>query len=88
MICSLIQEPEQWSRAVKDSCQLVRVFAFAVEGAAYGSKRLGERENVARHKQIGIFRSNRMPEYAFSCNRDFRDQIGSTEGDPLAGSST
>ena len=42
--------PPQRSCAIKDSCQLIGVFAFAVEGAADGSEGLGERKNVARDK--------------------------------------
>jgi hypothetical protein len=48
------------------------VLAFAVEGAANGSEGLGERKNVARNKQIGIFRPDRMPVHTLSGNRDFR----------------
>ncbi|MCU1262219.1 MAG: hypothetical protein JWO80_5104, partial [Bryobacterales bacterium] len=51
----------QWSCAVKDSSQLIRVFAFALESAADSGEGLGERKNVVRDKQIGIFRSDRMP---------------------------
>jgi hypothetical protein len=60
------------SRTVKDFGQLIRVFAFAVEGAADRSEGLGERKNVASNKQIGIFRPHRMPVHTLSGNRDFR----------------
>jgi hypothetical protein len=48
------------------------VFAFAVESAADCSEGLVERKNVARHKQIGILRTDRMPVHAIGCNGDFR----------------
>ena len=57
---------------VEDSCQLMRVFAFAVEGAADGSEGLGERKNVVRNEQIGIFRPDRMPVHTLSGDRHFR----------------
>ena len=76
------------SCAVKDSRQLIRVFAFAVEGAADRSEGLGERKNFARDQQIGILRADRMPVHTIGCNRDFRHQIGSTDGDTVAGSTT
>jgi hypothetical protein len=61
------------SRAVKDSCQLIRVLAFAIDGAAYGSEGLGERKNVGCNQQIGILGPDRMPVNAISGNGDFRD---------------
>ena len=76
------------SCAVEDSGQLIGVFAFAVEGAADRSEGLGERKNVARNKQIGIFRPDRMPVHTRSSNRDFRHEIGSTDGDTFAGNTT
>src|ERR1700674_5226367 len=76
------------SRAVKDPCQLTRVFAFAVEGAADRSEGLGEREDVARDKQIGILRADRMPVDTIGCNGNFRHQIGAANGDTFAGRAT
>jgi hypothetical protein len=60
------------SCAVKDSGQLTRVFAFAVEGAADCGEGLGERENVARDQEIGILRADRMPVHAIGRNGNFR----------------
>src|SRR5215469_17494561 len=54
------------SSTVKDSGQLIRVFAFAVEGPPDGSEGLGERKNFARNQQIGIFRPDRMPVHTLS----------------------
>ena len=76
MIC-LRQPGYRWELGqrlctVKDSCQLIRMFAFAVEGAADGSEGLGERKNVVRNEQIGIFRPYRMPVHTLSGDRDFR----------------
>ena len=57
---------------LKILASLLRVFAFAVEGAADGSEGLGERKNVARDQQIGILRADRMPVHTIGCNGDFR----------------
>src|SRR5262245_11529576 len=73
----------QHSSAVKDSCQLIRVFAFAVEGAADRREGLGERKNFVCNQQISVFRSDRMPVHTLSCNRDFRHQIGPSNCDTL-----
>jgi hypothetical protein len=59
-------------RTVEDSGQLIAMFAFAVEGASNRGEGLGERKNVGRNKQIGIFRPDRMPVHTLSGNRDFR----------------
>jgi hypothetical protein len=59
------------------------VFAFAVEGAANRSERLGQGKNVARDKHIGILCSDRMPVHTLSCNGNFRHQIGSAKGDTI-----
>jgi hypothetical protein len=55
------------------------MFVFPVERAADGSERLGQRKDIGRDKQIGIFGSYRMPINPFRCNRDFRHQIGASE---------
>ena len=81
MICSLIQEPEQWSRAVKDSCQLIGVFAFAVEGAANRGESLGQGKDVARDKEIGVLSPDRMPVHSLRCDGNFRHKVGSAQGD-------
>ena len=39
-----------------------------------------------RNQQVGIFRPHRMPVHTISTNRDFRHQIGSTDGNTFAGS--
>src|SRR5215510_5427055 len=70
--------------AVKDLGQLIRVFAFLIEGAADRSERLGERKNVARNQQIVVFRADGMPVDTLSCNRDFRHQIGASNGDTFS----
>src|SRR5215217_8141165 len=57
--------------AVEDSCQLICVFAFTIEGAADRSEGFRERENIMRHKQIVIFSSDRVPVHTLSSNRDF-----------------
>src|SRR5580704_6646579 len=62
----------QGSCTVKNSRQLIRVFAFAVERSTDGSEGLGEGKNIVRYKQIGIFRPHRMPVHTFSGNRNFR----------------
>src|SRR5215831_10181448 len=59
------------SRAIKDSCQLVRVFAFAVEGPANGGEGLGERKNLAPDKQVGILCSDWVPVNTLSSDGDF-----------------
>jgi hypothetical protein len=64
------------------------MFAFAVEGAADGLEGLGQRKNLPRDKQIGIFRTDRVPIYTVSGNRDFRHEIGSSNRDTFAGNST
>ncbi len=60
------------SCAVKDSCQLIGMFSFAVEGAADRSEGLGERKNFARDQQIGILGADRMPVHTIRCYGDFR----------------
>ena len=42
--------PERWSCAVKDSRQLIRVFASAFEGAADSREGLGESKDVVRNQ--------------------------------------
>src|SRR5215813_4194218 len=73
----------QYSSAVKDSRQLIRVFAFSLESAADRGERLGQRKDVAGNKQIGIFGADRMPVNSVSGNGDFGHQIGSTDRDPV-----
>src|ERR1700757_4977808 len=60
------------SCTVKDFCQLIGVFAFAVEGAANRSEGLRERKNVVRDQQIGILCADRMPVHTISGYGDFR----------------
>jgi len=57
------------------------VFAFAIEGAANRSERLGQGKNVARDKQISILCADWMPVHTLSCNGNFRHKIGSAKGD-------
>jgi hypothetical protein len=76
------------SCAVKDTRQLFGVFAFVVEGAADRSEGVGEGKNVARDKEIGILCPDRMPVHTIGCNGDFRHEIGSANGDTLAGRAT
>src|SRR5215471_10422568 len=56
----------QRSRAVENSCQPVRMFAFAVEGATHCREGLRQRKNVAGDQQIGILGSYRMPIHSLS----------------------
>jgi hypothetical protein len=64
------------------------VFAFALESQANCSEGLGERKNVARNKQIGILRPDRMPVHTLSSDRDFRHQISLSQGDTFGGGTT
>ena len=65
---------------VKDSSQLVGVFAF-VEGAADRSSGLGE-ENVGRDQQIGVLRADRMPVHPVGCDGDFRTKSARLNATP------
>src|SRR6185369_9144045 len=80
-----ITELKRSSRAVKNSGQLIGVFAFAVESTAYRSEGRGEGKNVARDEQIGILDADRVPVHTIGCDSNFRHQIGSTHGDTFAG---
>ena len=64
------------------------MFAFAVEGSPNRREGFCERENVAPDKEIGIFRPDRMPVHPISGNRNFRHEIGSTDGDTFVGGAT
>jgi hypothetical protein len=55
------------------------VLAFAVEGAANRSERLGQGENLTRDKQISILCPDWMPVHTLSCNGNFRHEIGSAK---------
>src|SRR5204863_9180611 len=77
----LRRQPAQPSCTVKDSRQLIRMFAFALESQPDRSEGLGERKNVVCDKQIAILRPDRMPVHTLSSNRHFRHQIGPSNGD-------
>ena len=77
----ILPPPSTLSRAIEDSCQLKRVFAFALESAANGSERLGQRKNVTGDEQVGVFRPYGMPINAFGGNRNFGHQVGPRESD-------
>src|SRR5271156_1631108 len=81
-------EKVQRSCAVKNSCQLTRMFTFALKGAADRGEGVGKRKNLTRDQQIGILRADRMPVHALSGNRNFRHQIRSTNGDTFSGGAT
>src|SRR5258708_5358777 len=81
----LPSRPERWSCAIKDSCQLIRVFAFAFEGAADSREGLGERKSLVRNQQLGIFCSNRMPVHTLGSNGAFRHESGPSHCDTVAG---
>src|ERR1700747_1028910 len=66
----------------------MRVFAFAIEGAADSREGCGERKDIARNQQIGIFRSDWMPVHTLGSNGHFRHEIGATNCDTFAGGTT
>src|SRR5215813_11233279 len=76
------------SCAIEDFRQLTGMFPFAVHSAADGGEGLGQRKDFPGHQQVGILGTDRMPVDTFSCNRDFRDQVGAAESDTVVGSST
>ena len=73
----------QTSGAVEDGSQSAPMLAFALEGATYRGKGLGERKNVASDKQIGVLGAYWMPVDTLSCYGDLRQQISASKCDPL-----
>src|SRR5207244_5689582 len=71
--------------AVEDPRQPTPMLAFAVEGAAYGSKGCGERKNVGSDEQVDVFGTHRVPIDAVRGYRDFRHQISARQCDALRG---
>jgi hypothetical protein len=64
------------------------LFVFAIEGAADGGEGFGERKDLSRNKQIGVFSSDRMPEHTLSGDRDFGHQVRSRNRDTFSRSTT
>jgi hypothetical protein len=50
----------------------MRVFVFVVKGAANGGEGFGQGKDLARNKEIVIFRADGMPVHTLSSYRDFR----------------
>ena len=73
----------QTSGAVEDGSQSAPMLAFALEGAAYRGKGLGERKDVASDEQIGVLSAYWMPVDTLSCYGDLRCQISACQRDPL-----
>jgi hypothetical protein len=61
------------------------VFPFALEGAAYRGKRVGERKNLARDQKIGIFRPYRMPVHTLGSDRNLWQKIRAAQGYAFGG---
>ena len=77
--------PASFSRAIENRRQPTLMLVFAIEGATHRSEGLGERKDVAGDQQVGVLRSDRMPEHAFSRDRDFGHQICARQRDALRG---
>ena len=59
------------------------MLAFALEGATYRGKGLGERKDVGSDEQIGVLSTYWMPVDTLSCYSDLRYQISASKCDPL-----
>ena len=80
---SAIFSLRQTSCAVEDGSQSAPMLAFALEGATYRGKGLGERKNVASDEQIGVLSAYWMPVDTLSCYGDLWQQISTSKRDPL-----
>src|SRR5206468_5976152 len=61
------------------------MLGFAIEGAAHGCERFGERKDFTADQQVVILGSNRVPKHALRRNRHLGNQIRPCQSDALRG---